>query len=152
MSLISTGSISLDVPLKGKMSTEKNKKKMYWNQPTTEESGLLYWTEHRQPTQMSKETIEIIGPNKSLKPYTCNVLFKTFDKNFYRRWLSEMDDDRFPLNDKMRVDKNAHKIGKSPFQIGLWILYLLLLTFSFSVSEEIRKTSACSVYRSILQK
>jgi hypothetical protein len=28
-----------------------------------------------------------------------------------------MEDERFHLNDKMRVDQNAHKIGKSPFQI-----------------------------------
>jgi hypothetical protein len=68
---------------------------MYWNQPTTEESGLLYWTDHRQPTQMSKETIEIIGPNKSLKPYTYKMYWSKPLIEFYRRWLSEMDDERF---------------------------------------------------------
>jgi hypothetical protein len=58
------------------------------------------------------------------------------------------------LNDKMSVGQYAHKIGKSPVQIGLWILYLLLLAFSFSVSQEkfVKRLHAQYMYMSILQK
>jgi hypothetical protein len=58
-----------------------------------------------------------------------------------------MDDERFPLNDKMRVDQNTHKLENRLFR--LVFEFFLSAIVNFQLFRQPRKKNVCMLLSSV---